>query len=337
MPPLGCYGYGSFSSQTRNVSDPLPEVALRFSREPSITPTASHHPQESSDAFQQDLFDAVDAGEEFVDSGVSCRSLPVEFSAHSHPLYHNKELNPMSPASIMSNTSQQIRDIESAAAADSEACYEIPSRFRERSETAFSDPDSILKALNTGRVNANGKRHMSETDFDPGVSQPKRRRHTAEIFHVHSPRNVFRQEYSKPAGSADSSNISDFEDVTFSQQSKQFVSEQDSELHRFKNENSRLMAEIAALTRQMNDLQEENEVLKVRLAFPDDDIGLTAEKAHPMATLKLEAGTVVKELAESVSKIRCGMEKGFGEVLEGMAALKRVQERIESLGAVVGL
>ncbi|KAJ3282091.1 hypothetical protein HDU79_010174 [Rhizoclosmatium sp. JEL0117] len=85
----------------------------------------------------------------------------------------------------------------------------------------------------------------------------------------------------------------------------------------------------------MNDalakLQAENEALKAQLAFPSILMG----DKNPMAMLRGEAVEAVVALNGAIKSIRSRLEKGFAEVVEGMAALKKVEERLLSLGTML--
>ncbi|KAI8841982.1 hypothetical protein BJ741DRAFT_593814 [Chytriomyces cf. hyalinus JEL632] len=57
---------------------------------------------------------------------------------------------------------------------------------------------------------------------------------------------------------------------------------------------------------------------------------------HELKFLKTEASETTLALAQSVATIRSGLEKGFSQVVEGMAALRRVEEKLEALGSLFG-
>ncbi|KAJ3239084.1 hypothetical protein HDU78_003051 [Chytriomyces hyalinus] len=57
---------------------------------------------------------------------------------------------------------------------------------------------------------------------------------------------------------------------------------------------------------------------------------------HELQFLKTEASETTLALAQSVATIRSGLEKGFSQVMEGMAALRRVEEKLEALGSLFG-
>ncbi|KAJ3221530.1 hypothetical protein HDU81_010572 [Chytriomyces hyalinus] len=57
---------------------------------------------------------------------------------------------------------------------------------------------------------------------------------------------------------------------------------------------------------------------------------------HELQFLKTEASETTLALAQSVATIRSGLEKGFSQVVEGMAALRRVEEKLEALGSLFG-
>ncbi|KAJ3024577.1 UNVERIFIED_CONTAM: hypothetical protein HDU68_008002 [Siphonaria sp. JEL0065] len=104
----------------------------------------------------------------------------------------------------------------------------------------------------------------------------------------------------------------------------------------------RILQESQTLASMLTDLRYENESLKVQLAFPTSSSGGGGNQEgnvdeDPMAFIRVQAGESVGELTEAVKTIRAGLEKGFQEVLDGMRALKRVEDRLESLGSVLGI
>ncbi|ORY50262.1 hypothetical protein BCR33DRAFT_713090 [Rhizoclosmatium globosum] len=96
-------------------------------------------------------------------------------------------------------------------------------------------------------------------------------------------------------------------------------------------ENTQIELDADDMNDALAKLQAENEALKAQLAFPSILMG----DKNPMAMLRGEAVEAVVALNGAIKSIRSGLEKGFAEVVEGMAALKKVEERLLSLGTML--
>ncbi|KAI9347721.1 hypothetical protein BDR26DRAFT_854654 [Obelidium mucronatum] len=106
------------------------------------------------------------------------------------------------------------------------------------------------------------------------------------------------------------------------------------------SEYTRLLNESQTLTAMLSELRSENELLKVQIAFPiqNEHIDATRDgRGDPLAFVRTQATEVVLELNDAVEKIRSGLEKGFGDIVEGMTALRRVEQRLASVGGILSL